>query len=330
MQIAQYSSINSSGNLEEIGRGGEGRVYRVRSLPGLVFKEFLDNRDEARAIRSLEELAATVDSMSSNDQSWIRSRTTWPEQLVLSGNRIKGFLMPIISNEYFRKFGAKVSPKHVPCDWNYLSMRNKFASNKNIYSEVPRVTQLDVLAVVLDLAKTLKILHEHQIVVGDISGRNLLWTDKPDFRTLLIDCDSFHFEGRIGGSIPKQSPDWEDPTLSTALTTIESDLYKLGLATFRGVWSATTLRPTPADLKPPTQDIPVQVCDLVKRAVGSSPRPTAEEWVRTLSPAIAYQGRGAIQMGAGSQVRPPSGPVVSSDKSAEIPRPARPVINIRE
>jgi hypothetical protein len=240
---------------------------------------------------------------------------------------MKGFLMPLIGQQYFKRYGIRANPKNVACEWNYLSMRSKYEGNKNIYSEVPRVTPFGAFSAVVDLCKTMEILHRHNIVIGDISGRNLLWTDAPTLRVMVIDCDSFHPEGKVGVSPPKQSPDWEDPALTTPLTTKESDLYKLALAAYRGIWAATTDRPMAGNR--PIPDVPDGVPEvlrsLIERSIGASPRPSAKEWVDSLKQAVAFNGRPNIAIDQSGKISRPT-----TDRSSQIPRPSRPIIKMND
>lgn len=327
MSAIPYSQVARPGDLTEIGKGGEGRVFSIRSMPGMVYKEFVDFPGHTPNRSALEELMAALQKMSPDERSWLNERTTWPQTLVIDGNRMKGFLMPLIGQQYFKKYGIRANPKTVACEWNYLSMREKYASNKNIYSEVPRVTPIGALSAVVDLCKTMEILHRHDIVIGDMSGRNLLWTDAPTLRVMVIDCDSFHPEGKVGVSPPKQSPDWEDPALATPLTTKESDLYKLALAAYRGIWAATTDRPMAGNKPmPDTPDgVPEILRSLIERSIGKSPRPSAKEWVDSLKQAVAFNGRPTIAIDQSGKISRPT-----TDRSSEIPRASRPIIQMHD
>jgi hypothetical protein len=170
-------------------------------------------------------------------------------------------------------------------------------------------------------------LHKYEIVIGDISGRNLLWTDTPSLRVMVIDCDSFHPEGKVGVSPPKQSPDWEDPALKSPLTTMQSDIYKLGLAAYRGIWAATTDRPLAGNKPIPavSDGVPEVVRSLIERSVGSGQRPTAQEWVDSLKQAVAFNGRPAIAIDQSGKISRPA-----TDRSSEIPRGKRPIIQMRD
>ena len=312
MTTLEFSQLTKSGGLVEIGRGGEGLVYSVATMPGMVFKEFKQFPGHQPNRKALEDMIVIIDKMSAEEQQWLGSRTTWPKQIVIRGNKMCGFVMPVIAPEYFRKHGARIAPKTITCEWNYLSMREKFKNNQNIHSDVPQLSPMEALRLVNDFARTMEVLHRYNIVIGDISGRNLLWTDRPGFQVLVIDVDSFHFEGQTGVSSPKQSPDWDDPFLgaNNNFTTIQSDLYKLALATYRAVWSATTDRPDPSQhpvLACP-KGIPEIIKDLVNRGLGPQDRrPTASEWVSAITDIVRFNGR----------------PVLAMDNSGQLARPTR-------
>ena len=210
-------------------------------------------------------------------------------------------------------------------------MRERYLRNPNVVSSVPNVEPFDALRLVLDLAKTVALLHKYKIIVGDMSGRNLLWTDKPTWRVLIIDCDSLRVDGSAGVASPKQSPDWDDPHLNGAATSQSSDIYKLGLAAFRGVWAATTDRPDHSvPLRAPS-GVPDDLVRLVLASTTASNRPTAQEWVDKLQPSISFGGRPVVNVG---KVANPNVPVAASS-STTTPKVSqqsnkRPIIKMKD
>jgi DNA-binding helix-hairpin-helix protein with protein kinase domain len=297
----EYSSIHGITHKTELGRGGEGVVYGLPGLPDHVYKEFLAAAYTTPDQVALSRLIDLRDDWSQEDKSWLRDRTVWPEKIVLDRGALRGFVMPKIPARFVRKHGIKTNPKTVLCEWNYLTHRSKFHSNSNIYSEVPRVDQFDVLAIVFDLAQTVAVLHKYGVILGDISGKNLLWTDSPSAQVMVIDCDSFRIAGTGGVASPKQSPDWEDPHLNGSSTTQESDIYKLALAAYRAILSAGTDRLTQDNRSglESCRGIPAEVSDLIWASLQPSGRPTASDWVSILGIPARLRGRPAIQLGGG-------------------------------
>jgi len=318
-----------SGQLQELGRGGEGVVYSAASLGKRVYKEFLSAAYTTPDQAALDRLIALQSQWTPEEKVWLTQRTVWPETLVLEQGRLRGFVMPSIEKRYFRRHGIRQNPKTVLCEWNYLSLRTKFQSNPNIVSEVPRVSPVDALALVHDLSKTIKLLHKYGVIIGDISGKNLLWTDSPNLQVMIIDCDSFRISGSGGVASPKQSPDWDDPFLNGKPTSQESDIYKLAIAAYRSVWAAGTDRPQPPSYKlaPKPNGVPDELLSLITRSMAETGRPSAEEWESILAMPARFRGRPAIKMGAsGSR----SVPAMQSGSLSHTPiANQRPVIHVK-
>lgn len=344
MQTVDFRSFAGPGELDEIGKGGEGQVFAIRRMQDKVYKEFLSAANTIPGRTALERLIELRDKWSPEERLWLSMRTVWPEVVVLDGSRMRGFLMPRIASHYFRCHGIRSNPKTVPCEWNLLSMRTRYRGNPNITTTVPEISNYDALVLVHDLARTVAMLHRHDVIIGDMSGRNLLWTDSPTPHVLVIDCDSFRVSGSSGVASPKQSPDWDDPHLNGAATSQASDVYKLGLAAYRAVWAATTDRPDTLrrDQMKCLDGIPAELSDLIMRSIGPSDRPSADEWVKTLDRSIAFRGRPAVSMtgsvnaavATASSPRPVPTPVRvtkgagTTTGSGAIPRPNRPVIKM--
>ena len=328
--VIQRHDLGPPGSLTELGRGGEGVVFDVTARPGTVFKEYLPRTGLVLRRDALERLVALPARMSASDQRVLASRTAWPTALVIDGARLAGYLMPRIPDIYWRTHGARHDPRHVVCDWNFLAYRQQWSGSEAIVSDVPRATGRQALELVMDLARTMRILHRYDLVMGDVSGRNLLWTDKPEPRVFVIDCDAFRPEGGDAVCPSKESPEWDDPEVSGSRTTRASDVYKLGLAAYRAIWAASAKRPT-GDLQLP-EGVPDALADLVRRSVRPSGRPSAREWVDQLATALRFEGRPVVRIdaarrpGPGSD-GPPTGPIaVTPTPRKEQPPGGRPVI----
>src|SRR4051812_24732176 len=93
------------GELELLGKGGQGTAYAVRNfrLPNapfqLVYKAFHkpNNATDEAALRALGRARA---SMPTHDRSIIDDRTSWPLALVRDGQLITGFLMRRVSRDF--------------------------------------------------------------------------------------------------------------------------------------------------------------------------------------------------------------------------------------
>lgn len=331
--VVQRRDLGPPGSLTELGRGGEGVVFDVANRPGIVFKEYLPRTGLVLRRDALERLVALPQQMTEAERRIIMSRTAWPTTVVVDGARLIGYLMPRIPDPYWRTHGARHDPRRVVCDWNFLAYQKQWSASTAIVSDVPRIEGRQVVALVMDLAATMRVLHRHDIVMGDVSGRNLLWTDQPEPRVFSIDCDAFRPEGGDAVGPPKESPDWGDPEVTGSRTNVASDLHKLGLATYRAIWAAAAQRP-PATMDVP-DGIPDVVIDLIRRSMQPTGRPSAEEWCTQLANALRFEGRPVVRLDNTSVRRtsagPATGPITAHRPSRDDP-PAtggRPVIPTR-
>ena len=329
MTTESLSALGPPSTFQELGKGGEGQVFAVPSRPHAVYKQYLQTAATAPGQGALQALIDLKAGMSTSEQLWLNERAVWPETIVVDQGRMRGFLMRKIAPEYFRQQGIRLSPRNVLCEWNLLAMRDRYLRNPNIVSTVPDIEPFDALRLVIDLAKTVALLHKHNVIVGDMSGRNLLWTDSPTWRVLIIDCDSLRVDGSAGVASPKQSPDWDDPHLNGGATTKNSDVYKLGLAAFRGVWAATTDRPDHSvPLRVPS-GVPDDLSNLVLLSTSAGGRPTAEEWVTRLEPSIKFGGRPVVSVNKANTASQSATPA-NTVPQTRLPNKQRPVIKMKD
>ena len=281
--VITYQSVIDITRLNEIGQGAEGRVFEFVDDPGTVYKEYFLSSQSPPNLTALKHLSDLPAKWDRADREWISARTAWPEAAVVDHGQLRGYLMERVPNTFSFKHGLTKRPRQVLCDWNYLSMRNRYQNNKKLVSEIPRPSIPQVAELVLDLSITFEILHRRDVVLGDISGRNILWTNNPKWRIMLIDCDGFRVRGSTAINFAKQTPDWEDPEVVQSQTTHQSDIYKLGLAAYRALWAATTDRPPKRIGAIQVPDgAPGQIHSLISRSMLPTDRPSAEDWVKEL------------------------------------------------
>ena len=316
----KYSDSIKPEFLAELGQGAEGQVFEMTDTPGVVYKEFFVVSSSPPNLAALEKLIEVSRSMNAADKQWTEERVLTPTDAIVHNGKLRGYLMKKISPNFYCLHGVKARPKTVPCDWNFLSMRKSFASNKNLVSQVPVLSTVQVLKLLLDLAETIEILHRYDIILGDISGRNLLWTSSPELRVLLIDCDGFRVRGMGSVNYPKQTPDWIDSTISNNLTNQSSDIYKLGLAAYRSVWNHPTNAP-PVNLSQPineSQNLSVLI-RLINESYSESDRPIASDWVSGLRDCLT-----SVQF----EKTPPKS--TSQIVKPIPPKPTRPTISMKQ
>jgi len=304
VQRVDLTSIRSQ--LTELASGGEGIVHSISGQPQLVYKEYKRIVLPKLNVAALEGLADLQSHIPANDWARISDRTTWPHTLVFEGSQVVGFLMDRIPASFLKKYGLARSPRNVLCEWNYLIHRGGTTA-ATMVSEIPQVDTKIILSLIKDLASTVQVLHRSGVVIGDMSGKNLIWDISPAPRVLIIDCDSFRLDGKPSTTDPKQSPEWTDPTVGGGPTTMGSDIYKLGIAAYRSLWRSTSGEPSQSTLRNQTPPgVPADLVELIVSSTAPSGRPTAEDWVHTIDRIHRFGGRPVI--GAG-QARDPSGPV---------------------
>ena len=304
MQTLQHAAL--APHLDRIASGGEGIVYRVSSMPRTVFKQYKETQRPQLDAAALSELVQVVDQWVAPDKARVLSRTAWPSALVADDRGVCGFLMVEIDDPFYGHFGLRANPRRVLCDWNQLIYQTSTPTPAHLISDMPRVQMEGIVQLLQDLAATIEILHRKSIVVGDMSGKNLIWTVAPN-RVFIIDCDSFHFDGQRGACSHKESPGWVDPVLMGRPTNLESDVYKLGVAAYRALAHDAHSPVTRAQV---TQrltgtSIPAALVDLIASSVEPTGRPIAADWSATLASLFKFGGRPTIGTRA-SQAGPPT------------------------
>ena len=316
----EYTTGIDSNLLEQINQGGEGRIFEFVNDQATIYKEFFFSSRHPPNLRALQQLITVMESCSEKERMYIESRTVWPRVAVTDRGRLRGYLMKRVPAQFFRLYGLRNRPRNILCDWNYLSMRDRYENNPRLLSEIPKPNAAQISALIADLARTVQELHRHDVIVGDMSGQNLIWTDQPSLHVMLIDCDSFRVRGSTGVNYPKETPDWEDPVVQQGRTNQQSDIYKLGVAAYRAVWAATTHLP-PSDLadRQPPAGVPAALPSLIARSTGTGDRPSAAEWVQGLAEPSAAASAPATP----SQTTPLAG------KQSTRASPQRPTIRMR-
>lgn len=146
----------------ELGRGGEGSVYEVPTLPKQVAKLYHQLPD-AKKQAKLRFMAASADDK-------LLSYVAWPQVTLHphAGGPVAGFLMPKVTGR--DPIHAVYSPAH----------RRQ---------ERPKAAWDFLLYVARNTAAAFEVLHSHGHVLGDVNQGNVMVGS--DSRVVLIDSDSF-------------------------------------------------------------------------------------------------------------------------------------------
>lgn len=281
----QWIDFSDLGVSDQLGDGGEGVVYRITQPVGYVYKEYKPVVAAEVFPKGLEVTAELLHQLG-NKQSFVGERSAWPEVLVRKNGAFSGLLMKKIPDEFNCRHGMKGRARQGLTDWNKLVTREDWKDNTNIESSVPRLNGAPkkneevLLKLLLDLATFFECLHAQKVVIGDVSGRNLLWAIKPSPTVFLIDCDGFRREGERAVTTSKETPDWFDPQLNGGQTTLDSDRFKLATAIYRAFFSDPF--GTPNQPKNSVSTHQTKILELARRGTAPSNRTTAKEWREAL------------------------------------------------
>ncbi len=266
-------SLSTIGLTRELARGGLGVIREVRPRPGLgdrplVFKRFHDPAAvDWAALRALVEWRR---SLKQGDRRRVDRELTWPLAVVGGETGPLGFLMYRVSSDFEASVRTPSGgSRSVVREAQYLMVNSPRAARLGI-GEPSDAQRLELIWRLVDL---IAFLHDRQIVVGDLSTRNVLWSEL-DSRIVLVDCDSMILGGVGSPHPPAVTVDWDDPAL--AVPAASSDIYKLALFVVRTLGRSFQIR---------SSDEVIAALDstartLLERSLCSDPghRPPAQAW----------------------------------------------------
>ncbi|GEC09100.1 hypothetical protein SSP24_67550 [Streptomyces spinoverrucosus] len=314
-----------------LGAGGQGKVYAVPSPPGrfqgeyLAYKEYLPSL--AYDADVLHDMVVLRDLLSPSDRALLDNRLTWPCAMVYTGRpperlppsqnagmRVVGFLMPRVAPAY-ELHSPNLSEVKLQA-LEFLLNDDGYAARIGLH-----VDDEQRLALLLDLARTLDRLHHNGVSVGDLSPKNILFTQIGTPKCLLIDCDSMRCRGR---DVMRQveTTGWEVPEPAKATTA--SDSWKFALVAarvFNRDHDSTDLAPLRA--------VSTELAGLASRGQSRDParRPAMAEWLTALDLAQLRMHRPPPTAPAGNPYQPPRQQPLPPDPEpdpnpAPVPNPA--------
>lgn len=225
------------GPLTKLNAGGYGVVYSVPHyrLPGdpatpLAYKEF--TKDEAEQARTAERSVIFRDQLRPADRIDLDQWAVWPRVLVGDGRSVTGYVMPLISGDFFFDITDPTDRQQTRTlrDLTWLNATpNQLAANG-----LPAGADfVERLALLTQLVYGVARLHKHDWVFGDISFSNAAYvTGQP--RMILFDCDGATSVAQAALRPAVSTFSWAPPECAQLnITTKATDVYKLGLAILR-------------------------------------------------------------------------------------------------
>lgn len=254
-----------------IASGSQGEILEVLDDPGLVAKIYTEQRGVRLVPEALDELVHLGPRITL-DGAPVVWFAAWPLATVLDGPRPVGFLMPRVHEPFMTGIGPSAR----------LAELGLLIAGQTVGAPgaVDRVLVLRALAAAIDA------LHQHGLVFGDLSPRNIAWSAQPEPRVMLLDCDGIRRPGKPGVLPHAETHQWEDPATLGHPPTADSDRYKLALAVARVLAANPAARPgIHVDLGPVAEAgvLAQPLAHLLETAAGPpGTRPTAAQWVGAL------------------------------------------------
>lgn len=256
-----------------LGKGGQGRVYELAGQPTLVYKQYLAPPPRPAA---LDDLIAFPSRLAPGAAALLLRYAAWPLATVHRQDELCGMIMPRVPYRYAGRTSAGMKLREL----QYL-----LYPYRPMWGEITPPGTADRLRIVAAFTSLVDLLQAHEIVLGDISFSNLLWTVERRAAVYVIDCDSAHRQAGPALLHQAETPAWTDPLRGAAPADLDTDRYKLALVIGRVLAQVPDARP--GDDLPLADDLPERTKELVRarfaEAAGArGTRPAPRAWLSAL------------------------------------------------
>ena len=264
---------------QELGGGGQGRVYELSGDPDRVIKTFFNPIPNGAT-----EFAALLEAREaiSADLRGLPISLCWPELALVSDRDLLGYVMPRIDPSFYFTTKPGLGGKRMPRQLQYA------VPKRSAFSLPSALDDADSRVLLQLIARFLESMHRHEWVYGDISWGNFAFTSDP-IRLCVYDFDTTRRLGRVvftrGG--PAQTVDWTDPEASNPpVSTLDSERFKFALLAYRMLVAKDRHSYIDRDRVATVTGLPRlrDLQHLWHRADGPiGTRPQLSEWVRVLA-----------------------------------------------
>ncbi len=276
--------LSRLGHLTRLAEGTQGVISRTDRLVLRHSEHAILKQYKPAALSQLDAggLTAMVEFLFSLPQAEgdrLLDYAAWPVRIVVDGAGPVGFVMPPVPQQYWIDLTLPSGAvRRVLGQFQHLLNADEFSARKGlVVGDEVRVR------LALSVAFRLEFLHARNVVVGDLSPRNLLFSIDPQPSCYFVDCDSMVLAGR--SALPQlETPDWHVRAVSREpLATEATDRYKLALLVLRLLSRGQSSYHT-AEL--PDWSSPV-LAPLIVAGLSADPagRPTPAQWVDVLNQA---------------------------------------------
>jgi hypothetical protein len=249
---------------EKLAEGGQGTVFRL--VDGRLLKLY-----HAEVAVLAAELARLIQLPV---RELVDATTAWPSGRVFHRGRCVGLLMP----EAPARFATRLAGRP-----RLLELQFLLYPKRAMWASLVLPDAADRRRLAAGYARLFDVLHRNEIVVGDVSMRNLLWTLSGGPGVYAIDCDGFRLVGRPPSVRPADTAGWVDPASPRAVT-LDTDRYKLALLVVRLLLGNPTVTPADVAGKPLLlKDFGMAMAALAACADRPGARPPAAAWLAALT-----------------------------------------------
>ncbi|MPZ80024.1 MAG: hypothetical protein GEV28_06330 [Actinophytocola sp.] len=265
--------IADLGVAEVVADGGQGAVFRLSRPAGVLLK--LYHNDVDVLADELGRLIALPTGVGSADRALIRAMTAWPTGRVFHRGRCVGLLM----QEAPARFATVLAGR-----WRLLELQFLLYPRRAMWDELVLPTDAERRWLTVRYLRLFQVLHRHDVLVGDVSMRNLLWTLTDGPGVFAIDCDGFRIAGRQPAVRPADTVGWADPAARWGEVTPDTDRYKLALLTLRLLLGDHAV--TPEDVRASGSlraTLGPVLAGLAEQAARPGMRPAADFWLGALT-----------------------------------------------
>jgi DNA-binding helix-hairpin-helix protein with protein kinase domain len=260
---AQLTDLSAA---DRIAEGGQGTVFRLSRPSGMLLKLY------HREVAVLSgELGRLIDLPA---REVVATRTAWPSGRVFDRGRCVGLLMP----EAPARFTTTIAGSSRLLELQYL-----LYPKRAMWADLALPTDEERRRIAVGYLELFTELHHHDVMVGDVSMRNLLWTLHDGPGVFAIDCDGFRLAGRPPAVRPADTAGWVDPARPREVT-LDTDRYKVALLVLRLLLGNHRVTPEEVRAKPMLRArLGPALSVLAARAAEPGRRPAAECWLGALT-----------------------------------------------
>lgn len=285
--MTENLKLSEIGVTTKVGQGGQGAVYlvprlRTRFSKSLVYKEYHNGSGGKLDLLSTLNVAALKampdfleDGLTFGEGAALIDIAAWPCRIVEDRGRVCGFVMPSIPDEFFISIHTAKGSSRVMAEFQHIlnepgivamRLNGRIVTDREKYELLGRA------------AEALAFLHSHNVCVGDISPKNLLFSISGSPAVYFVDCDAMRVNG-VSLSHQLETPGWEIPSGEEKATPY-SDRFKFGLLALRLILGDQDAR-DPARLP---SSVPAELRQIIADTLKQPPtsRPGWSKWESAL------------------------------------------------